>query len=354
MPANLTQQYLNADARYRAATTDEEKLDALQEMLREIPKHKGTDHMQADIKRKISQLKKQAGKKSATGVRRKNEFHVSKEGAGQVVIVGPPNSGKSALAGALSTAEPEVADYPFTTHRPQPCMGLFENVQIQLVDTAPIAEDYLEPWLPGLVRNADLVSLVLDLSSDDLLDHYEICLRRLEESKLALIADPAQRFGEEGVANKKTHLVGAKSDAPNAADNLEILTEIVDGRFEIIPVSIHRRETLDALDAPAVRLARNHSGLRQAARQGRVEGRPGHPARRGDGRGLRADHSQGFRREDEVRQDLGRGEIRRPDGQSGLRAQRRGCRRNAYVIAPYLYATTLTFRAAAPMPDFIS
>ena len=236
MPANLTAQYLAADARYRGASTNEEKIEALQEMLREIPKHKGTDHMQADIKKKISQVKKAMGKRSATA-RQSYEYHIAKEGAGQVILVGPPNAGKSSLLARLSNAEPEVADYPYTTRKPMPCMVPFENVQIQTIDTPPVSADFLETWLAGMVRNADLVVLLLDAASDDLLDDYEVVLSRLQERKLVFHADPKERFSPDGTAWKMTMIVCNKADDPRAAGNVELLRELVGDRFEIMTLS---------------------------------------------------------------------------------------------------------------------
>ncbi len=136
MPANLTPEYEKAEKQFRQARTDEEKLEWLQEMLRVIPKHKGTDHMQADLKRRISQLRKSAVKKG--GVKGVDPFHVPKGGVGQVVLVGAPNAGKSALVAAVTSASVKVTEYPYATALPTPGMWAYEDVQIQLVDTPPM------------------------------------------------------------------------------------------------------------------------------------------------------------------------------------------------------------------------
>lgn len=245
MPANLTAQFRAAETRLRNARTPDEKLEALQEMLREIPKHKGTDHMQADIKKKMSQVRKEMGKKSGTA-RTGNDYHIPREGAGQVILVGPPNSGKSMILDRLSKAKPKVADFPYTTHNPQPCMVRFENIQIQMIDTPPISKEFFESWLPGLVRNADLVVFFLDLSSDELLDDYETVLNRLEKSKLRFEANPTQRFDAEGLALKKTSIVGNKCDTENASANLDFLKELVAGKFEITPISAKNGEGIES------------------------------------------------------------------------------------------------------------
>ena len=141
MPANLTPQYMEAEQRFKQAATYQEKVACLEEMLRVIPKHKGTDKLQADLKRRLSKLRQEAQKSG--GARRAAGPSVEKEGAGQIALLGLPNAGKSALVGTLSKAVTEVADYPFTTRKPIPGMVVHENVQIQLVDLPPISRDYM-------------------------------------------------------------------------------------------------------------------------------------------------------------------------------------------------------------------
>jgi energy-coupling factor transporter ATP-binding protein EcfA2 len=172
MPANLTPQYLDADKRFRQAKTAAEKIGALEDMLALIPKHKGTEKMQADLKRRLSKAREEAQKKGKAGARG-NTYHVPREGAGQVVVVGPPNSGKSTLLAMLTNAIPEVGDYPFTTRKPLPGMIDFENIKIQLVDLPPIAPEWTEGWVFALIRNADLVLVLVDLASDDVFDQVE-------------------------------------------------------------------------------------------------------------------------------------------------------------------------------------
>src|SRR5574341_1925596 len=182
MPANLTPQYMAAEQRFKEASSTEEKIAGLEEMLRVIPKHKGTDKLQADLKRRLSKLRQEAQKAAAT--RRGFSVSVEAEGVGQIVMVGPPNVGKSALLGALTKATPEVADYPFTTRRPLPGMVLFENVQIQLVDMPPISHEFMEPWMSQIVRNADAVLLVVDLGDPAVLEAVELIAEVLQEWKI--------------------------------------------------------------------------------------------------------------------------------------------------------------------------
>ncbi|NLN06077.1 MAG: TGS domain-containing protein [Firmicutes bacterium] len=230
MPANLTPQYHAAEARYKKAGTPEEKLEALQEMLATIPKHKGTEKLQADIKRRLSQLREEAQqrKKQKGGY---NPFHVEKQGAGQVVLTGFPNTGKSALVATLTRAKVKVADFPFTTTIPASGMMPYEDILIQLVDTPPLTADDLPPGLAGTLRNADLLLLCIDLSAADCLEQLETTINLLEERG---IIDTE----EENPVAVPYLVLGMKADLPQAADNLEILRELRPD-LEILPVSVN-------------------------------------------------------------------------------------------------------------------
>jgi len=168
MPANLPPQYKEAEERFRQATGHEEKLVALREMLAILPRHKGTEKILADLRRRIAKLEDEGERGRRGGTRRHDPGHVEREGAGQWTLLGPVNAGKSALLRALTHAHPEVAAYPFTTRVPQPGMMPFEDVQVQLVDTPALSEHHTEPYLPNLAHNADGLVLVLDVSADDL------------------------------------------------------------------------------------------------------------------------------------------------------------------------------------------
>jgi len=211
MPANLTPQYMEAEKRFKEAETVQDKIVALEEMMATIPRHKGTEKLQADLKKKMSALRKDAEHSKKTG--RRDVFIVEREGARQLAIVGAPNSGKSQLVRRLTHATPEVADYPYTTRTPIPGMLLFENVRLQLIDLPPISSVHTEPWVATTVRNADAVLWVLDLSDDDLLD-------KLEETR-TLLAD-----GHADLESKKVLLVANKMDAPGADERAGIIAEV--------------------------------------------------------------------------------------------------------------------------------
>ena len=165
MPTNLPPEYFRVEKRYREAESPREKAVLLEELLGTIPKHKGTDHLRADLRRQLARLKVVAQARKKVG-KQTSAFHIEREGAGQAVLVGPTNVGKSALVAALTNATPEVADYPYTTWTPTPGMMPVDNVQIQLVDTPPLGRDFIEGELFDLIRRADLVLLVIDLQAD--------------------------------------------------------------------------------------------------------------------------------------------------------------------------------------------
>jgi len=182
MPANLPPMYFDAEKRFREAKTSESKIEALEEMLTIMPKHKGTDKLRADLRRRIAKLKELAQQKKG-GSRRDAAYMIEKEGAAQVIVVGAPNTGKSALVAALTNASPEVAEFPHTTWKPTPGMAPYENIQFQLVDTPPITRDYLDPWMSDLMRRADMLLVLVDLH-DDPLAQLEETLAVLQELRI--------------------------------------------------------------------------------------------------------------------------------------------------------------------------
>ncbi len=238
MPANLTPQYLAAEERYKQARDDREKLKALKEMLANIPKHKGTEKLQADIKRKIAKLKDDIDTKKSRGGHRFS-YGVEREGAGQVVVVGPPNVGKSLLVSSLTGATLEVADYPFTTRACQPAMMEYEDIQIQLVDLPPLSEAFVENWMSSVIRVADLMLLVSDVSRDDLLEQLDSTLAILDGFKIkprGLVA-AGDALDPVHWSQIRTLLVANKIDCPGALDNAQILQELYGDKLELITVS---------------------------------------------------------------------------------------------------------------------
>jgi ribosome-interacting GTPase 1 len=238
VPANLTPQYYAAEERYKRSRTFEEKTDALQEMLSVIPKHKGTEKLQADIKKKLSQLREESQNQKKKAKGGYNPFHVEKQGAGQVVLAGCPNTGKSALVATLTRAKVKVADFPFTTALPATGMMPYEDVLVQLVDTPPFTAENVPPGLMGTFRNADALLLIIDLASGECLDQLETTLSLL--TNRGIIDDSG-----ESPFSLPYLILGLKADMPDASANLDILRELHPDT-EIVPFSTYDGDT-DAL-----------------------------------------------------------------------------------------------------------
>lgn len=223
MPANLPPQYHEAEKRFRQARSTSERMDALEEMMAIMPKHKGTDKLRADLRARMAKLTQEAEQRGGPGGRAADPFLVRREGAGQVVLAGLPNSGKSQLVATLTGASPRVADYPFTTQEPLPGMMEFENISIQMVDAPALTYKDARSGLSLLLRRADLVLVVVDLSQDPVAQMAQV-LDDLADRRLAL-------------SPEDTLIVATKADLPGAAEALPYLEAEYGGRFPLVAVS---------------------------------------------------------------------------------------------------------------------
>jgi uncharacterized protein len=242
MPANLTPEYEKAELRYRQATSDEERLAGLQAMLSAIPKHKGTEKMQADIKRRISQVRREEQK--AAHSKGPDPFHIPHSGAGQVVLVGAPNTGKSSLLAATTHAAVKVAEYPFATVVPQPGMWHKDDVQIELVDTPPVTAEHVPTGLMGTIHNADVVCVVVE-AGEAALDQAEMVLGVLGARGLALCSNPRNELPAGDPSRRPGLIVATKADlAPPGT--IALLRELfASNGLEVIDVSAWTRQGLD-------------------------------------------------------------------------------------------------------------
>jgi small GTP-binding protein len=232
MPANLPPQYFEAEKRYRSAKDNDDKIAALEEMLAIMPKHKGTDHLKADLRRKIAKLTQDSDKKSAT---QRASMVIEKEGAAQVIVIGLPNSGKSQLIASVTGASPVVADYPFTTHSASPGMMDFENIKIQLVDTPPLTPQFIEPWLPNTIRRADGLLIVVDLT-DAPLNQMEAVATQLANKRIEL-----------GQDKTKTLIAANKIDMPGAGESYQDLQAHYEGQVPLLAISAREQTGLEEL-----------------------------------------------------------------------------------------------------------
>lgn len=218
-------QYFEAEKRYRQAKTPEEKIEALEAMLAIMPKHKGTDRLHGELRRKIAKFTEEAERKAAIS---RASFYIKREGAGQVALVGLPNSGKSQLLAAITDATPEVADYQFTTQTPNVGMMKFENIQIQIVDTPAITARSSRIWLNNILRNADLLAIVIDLG-DQPAFQIDTILGELE--KIGIVPPDSPVQDSIGKRRKKMLLVGNKNDLTGA----ELAWDQIRNRYPSIP-----------------------------------------------------------------------------------------------------------------------
>ncbi len=245
MPANLTPDYYKADEWFRTAQTNEEKILALEQMLSVMPKHKGTDGLKADLRRKLSKLKETAAQQQKKGGKHTDIFHVPRTGAGQVVLLGTPNSGKSSLLAALTNAKVNVADFPFATHAPVPGMVKYEDVQIQLVDMPPVTADYSAPGQIGTYRNCDIVAMAVDLSQD-VEEQLLVLLDFLESHNLLQDDETPAVDGQGNALGKKVVCLCTKADI--ALDGAyELTKKSCDKPMPFLKVSTQTAEGLDKL-----------------------------------------------------------------------------------------------------------
>jgi ribosome-interacting GTPase 1 len=235
MPANLSPAYKTAEGQYRRARDPQDRLDGLREMLRAIPKHKGTEHLQADIKARIKELADELAGPKKGGAKTGPTTFVKPDGAGQIALIGPPNSGKSALHSVLTGSHAHVGEYPFTTQFPLPGMMPVHDVAIQIVDLPPIATEHPVPWISNALHSADGCLLIVDLAEPGCVERI-IALHDLLYQRRVVLTEiwPADN---DAVENKQdlftkvlpTLLVASKSDRlDESRGELAVLEELAD------------------------------------------------------------------------------------------------------------------------------
>jgi hypothetical protein len=247
MPTNLPPEYFQAEERYKAAETHGERVILLEELIGTIPKHKGTDKLRADLRRRLSKLK-EAAQSSKGGARQASPYQIEREGAGQVAVIGPPNSGKSSLIATLTNANPLVAEYPFSTQRPTPGMMPIDNIQAQLIDTPPLHPDFDEPQLYHLIRNADMILLVIDMQ-EATIQQYEDSLALLEEHRIIPL-QMKDRYTNDPrrLTFKPLRVLVNKTDNEALDEDFAALCELLgEDTCPLIPISILNARYIDRM-----------------------------------------------------------------------------------------------------------
>ena len=260
MPANLSPEYKAAEASFRKARDPRERLACLREMLRTIPKHKGTDHLQADIKSRIKELSEELeGPKKGGAARGGPALVIRPQGAAQLALIGPPNSGKSALHARLTGSHVEVAPYPFTTQYPEPGMMPHADVHFELVDLPAVSPEHPVPWLAGTLQTADACLLVVDLGDPACVDQVQALHEVLSTRRITLSerwpVDPAgtavSDADEDPFAIRLPALMLAnKADlAADEATEVQTFQELSGYRYPALAVSAESGQGLGEIGA---------------------------------------------------------------------------------------------------------
>jgi len=259
MAANLSPEYKKAEAAFRSARDQKERLDCLRAMLRTIPKHKGTEHLQADIKSRIKELSDEL-QSPGKGARRSGPVHtIRPEGAAQVALLGPPNTGKSSLHAQLTGSRTPIGPYPLTTHEPVPGMLAYEDVHLQLVDLPPVSEDYMEPWMVNALQPADAALLIVDPAEPACIEQLQAVIERLAERKIDLLeawpgmpGDQDAPRGDDELTDPfrielPTLLVATKCDLAPGDEQVGVVEELLGRNFPAVTCSAQTGQGCDAI-----------------------------------------------------------------------------------------------------------
>ncbi|KKK88884.1 hypothetical protein LCGC14_2738670 [marine sediment metagenome] len=228
MPANLPPEYYEAEKLYKEAQGIEARIAALEALISTVPKHKGTDKLRADMRKRLSKLR-DSGAKSKKGGR--DPYSVQREGAAQAALMGFANSGKSALVEALTNAHPVVAEYPMSTVMPLSGMMPYEDIYIQLVDLPPIGYESSDGWVSGIIRNSDVILLAVDLSD-------------APQVQAGLLLEQLHKWG---ITGKRVVIVGTKNDLSQTVEGASALCGSLTEGQNALSVSTISGEGLEEL-----------------------------------------------------------------------------------------------------------
>jgi ribosome-interacting GTPase 1 len=253
MPANLPPEYFEAERKFKQAATLQEKVVALEELISTVPKHKGTDKIRADLRRRLSKLREESFRKKKSG--RGDLYTIEKQGAAQMVLVGFPNSGKSSVLASLTNAHPVIADYPMSTVLPLSGMMPFKDIQFQLVDLPPIGNETTDGWVSGILRIADMLILVLDLSEDPVIQ-TELLEEQIFNWRIPTLKKGEYPEKKEHLLNKPLVIVANKNDVADADEKLTLLTQRYKDIYPVVSISVKKRKGFEVLERTVFENAR--------------------------------------------------------------------------------------------------
>lgn len=252
MPANLPPDYYAAEEKFRKAESTSAKILCLEELISTVPKHKGTDHLRAELRRKLSRLKTERHKKKSVG-RHESEYHIEKEGAGRIVIVGPTNVGKSSLLDRLTHATPKISESPFTTWAPIPGMLNVKDIHLQLIDTPPLSSEFTKPELFDLIRTSDIILLMLDIRALTI-QQFDDSVAMLAKHRIGLDFLKDRTVDSESLSFLPALIVINKVDNRQLQADFDTFCELEQADWPVIPLSVQNQYNLDLMGVRCIEM----------------------------------------------------------------------------------------------------
>jgi ribosome-interacting GTPase 1 len=251
MPTNLPPEYFETEKRFKEAVTPAAKVIALEELLSTIPKHKGTDKLRAEYRKKLSKFKSQSQSKKNTG-KYDNHFHIEKEGDGRLVVIGAANVGKSSFVASLTHADPEISEAPYSTWVPTPGILEFKGIRLQLIDTPPIDRNYIEPEFVDLIKSSDLILLMVDLQAYPI-DQFQQSIDVLEKNRIYARQKKSESEDNRNIFIPTVVLVN-KDDAEGYDEDFNVLNDLLkEEGWAVLPISIRSGRNIDETEEYIIR-----------------------------------------------------------------------------------------------------
>jgi ribosome-interacting GTPase 1 len=249
MPVNASYEFANAEKQFLAAQTDSEKLEGLEEMIRTVPKHKGSENILANLRTRYKKLKEEIAAKKKRKKSSGNQVSIKKAEM-QAVLVGFTNAGKSSILKVLTNANPLIANYAFVTKTPEIGIFNYEHCPIQIIDLPAIGADSFET---GIINTSDTALIVVDklediIQVDKVLEKFR-GKKLIIFNKIDLLNENSKRKLQETLKTKKYNftIFSAKT-----LENLEELKEKIFKSFSKIRVYTKSPNQAEPDNAPVI------------------------------------------------------------------------------------------------------